>query len=87
MLTWYLLNKMGQCSRGFHTSRAWRAMESAATSQVPPNIEMIPNLTGANLGKADLIEANLARSRVTPEQLVRVWSLEGAILPDGTKRD
>ncbi len=33
--------KVGECSRGFHTSPGWRAMESAATLQPPRNIEKI----------------------------------------------
>jgi hypothetical protein len=51
-------------------------------------------LSGADLGAADLQEAdlrgadlsyaNLERTRVSPEQLAQVASLEGAILPDGT---
>lgn len=44
------------------------------------------NLSQAYLGGADLEGANLEGARVTDEQLHQTRSLEGAILPDGTKQ-
>ena len=43
------------------------------------------NLTGANLTEADLTEADLTGAKVTDEQLKQVKSLQGAIMPDGSK--
>jgi uncharacterized protein YjbI with pentapeptide repeats len=50
------------------------------------------NLTNADLTHADLSEANLSLAdlsgaRISAEQLATVKSLEGAIMPDGTKHD
>ena len=60
------------------------------------------NLTGANLTGANLIEAyllnadlsgadlsgaDLSEAKVAPEQLEQAFSLEGAIMPDGTKEE
>ena len=46
------------------------------------------NLEGANLRNANLVRANLARARnITEEQLAKVKSLKGAIMPDGTKHE
>jgi hypothetical protein len=45
------------------------------------------NLSRANLYRADLSGANLTGATVTGEQLARAKSLEGTILPDGTKHD
>lgn len=42
-------------------------------------------LMGAYLGKADLSSANLERMTVTNEQLTLAQSLQGAIMPDGSK--
>ena len=44
------------------------------------------NLTGANLREANLRKANLCIARVTEEQLSWAASLEGAWLPDGSKK-
>jgi len=43
------------------------------------------NLSGANLFGADLSKTNLIGAKVTTEQLKKAKSLEGAIMPDGTK--
>jgi uncharacterized protein YjbI with pentapeptide repeats len=43
-------------------------------------------LTGANLHETNLREANLCAARVTDEQLSWAASLEGAWLPDGSKK-
>jgi uncharacterized protein YjbI with pentapeptide repeats len=43
------------------------------------------NLIGADLSGADLSGANLKGANVTDEQLAECASLEGAIMPDGTK--
>lgn len=43
-------------------------------------------LSGAARSEADLSDADLSGARVTMEQLQQVGSLEGATLPDGTKR-
>jgi uncharacterized protein YjbI with pentapeptide repeats len=43
------------------------------------------NLSGANIDKAYLKYANLEGSNLTSEQLATTSSLEGAILPDGSK--
>jgi uncharacterized protein YjbI with pentapeptide repeats len=40
---------------------------------------------GAGLAHADLSGANLKGANVTDEQLAECASLEGAIMPDGTK--
>lgn len=50
------------------------------------NLEGV-NLRDANLKDAFLRKANLKGAQVTGEQLVAVKSLEGAIMPDGTKHD
>lgn len=44
-------------------------------------------LSGANLTEANLEGANLELSVVLSEQLARVKSLKGAIMPDGTKHE
>jgi uncharacterized protein YjbI with pentapeptide repeats len=43
------------------------------------------NLSGADLSKANLSGADLSKAKVTEEQLKEVKSLQGAILPDGSK--
>jgi len=43
------------------------------------------NLSGANLLDTTLVDANLCMAKVTNEQLARAMSLQGAIMPDGTK--
>ncbi len=45
------------------------------------------DLTETNLSGADLLGANLSEATVTDEQLDTVWSLEGAIIPDGSTHD
>jgi uncharacterized protein YjbI with pentapeptide repeats len=42
-------------------------------------------LIGADLGRADLSSANLERATVTNQQLTVALSLQGAIMPDGSK--
>lgn len=44
-------------------------------------------LLGADLRQADLSRADLSGTEVTPTELEKVKSLEGAILPDGTKHE
>lgn len=44
-------------------------------------------LVGADLSKADLSRADLSGTQITPTELEKVKSLEGAILPDGTKHE
>src|SRR6266702_2205819 len=43
------------------------------------------NLSGADLSAADLNGANLCKAKITEEQLDKVYSLEGATMPDGSK--
>ena len=43
------------------------------------------DLSKANLDRADFREANLVRAAISPEQLVRIKSLQGAVMPDGKK--
>ena len=45
------------------------------------------DLSGANLNRADLAETDLRWANVTDEQLAEAKSLEGAIMPDGTRHD
>jgi hypothetical protein len=42
------------------------------------------NLRGANLGSANLSMANLTGAKVSPDQLTKAETLEGATMPDGT---
>ena len=44
------------------------------------------NLSGATLNEVNLRGANLSGAKVTTDQLAKARSLEGATLPDGTKR-
>jgi uncharacterized protein YjbI with pentapeptide repeats len=44
-------------------------------------------LLGADLRQADLSRADLSGTEITPTELEKVKSLEGAILPDGTKHE
>ena len=44
-------------------------------------------LVGADLSEADLSRADLSGTRITQANLGKARSLEGAILPDGTKHD
>ncbi len=46
--------KVGECSRGFHTSPGQRAMESAATLQPPRNTEKIPFTDDVSPSQAQL---------------------------------
>jgi len=43
------------------------------------------DLNGAKLRNANLCKANPNEAKVTSEQLALIYSLEGAIMPDGTK--
>ena len=45
------------------------------------------DLRGADLSGADLSGADLSGANLTDEQLAQARSLEGAIMPDGTKHD
>ena len=45
------------------------------------------DLTNAEMKNPDLSGANLTDAQVTDEQLARAKSLEGAIMPDGTKHE
>lgn len=45
------------------------------------------NLRGAELDGVDLSHANLSSAQVIPDQLSKAASLEGAILPDGTRHE
>jgi uncharacterized protein YjbI with pentapeptide repeats len=44
-------------------------------------------LLGADLRQADLSRADLSGTEITPTELEKVKSLEGAILPDGTRHE
>ena len=46
----------------------------------------VANLSGANLSGVNLTEANLSGADLTGAQ-GQVQSLQGAIMPDGTKRE
>lgn len=43
------------------------------------------NLSGANLQGANLSDADLSNAKVTDEQLAKAKSLQGALMPDGSK--
>ena len=62
---------------------SWANLSRASLSQA----SLIgANLSGATLNEVNLSAANLSGAKVTTEQLAKAASLEGATLPDGSKR-
>ncbi len=75
--------KVGECSRGFHTSPGWRAMESAATLRPPRNIEKTQ--TDANVALKALGAAMAASGAVALYHVAGITpeaDQPGVLLPD-----